>query len=67
MYFISEFKVIEDKEWLENKAGMLIECGKLFGSKAKFLEPTKRRVMIIRTIDYMAINKFPAAHNTYAQ
>ena len=54
---ISEFKIKKDKDWLENKAGMLIECGKAFGSKIKLLEPRKRRIVIIKTIDYKIVDK----------
>ncbi|MBE0662507.1 MAG: hypothetical protein IH597_08565 [Bacteroidales bacterium] len=56
LQFISKFRIIKDKDWLKNKGGMLIECGKLFASKTKMLEPRKRRVMIIKTFDYKLIN-----------
>ena len=67
LHFISEFKIIKDKKWLENKAGMLIECGKLFGSKMKAIEPRKRRIVTTKTIDYKLGDKLPAANSTYAQ
>lgn len=67
LQFISEFRIIKDKGWLKNKGGMLIECGKLSGSKVKMLEPRKRRIIIIKTIDYKEVNKLPATNNTYAQ
>jgi hypothetical protein len=57
IFLISEFKVIRDKEWIENKGGMLIEFGKQFGSKTRILEPRKRRVITTNTIDYMQVNK----------
>ena len=57
IFLISEFKIIRDKEWIENKGGMLIECGKQFGSKTRILEPRKRRVITTNTIDYMQVNK----------
>lgn len=57
LQFISELKIINDKEWVKNKSGMLIECGKLFGSRFKILEPRKRRILTIRTIDYKTVNK----------
>jgi hypothetical protein len=53
---ISEFKISRDKEWLKNKAGMLIECDKHFRSKIRILEPRKRRVITTKTIDYKDIN-----------
>lgn len=60
MKLISEFRIIRDKEWLENKGGMLIECGKHFGSKIRMLEPRKRRVITSKTIDYkLVINRLP--------
>jgi hypothetical protein len=59
-HFISEFKIIEDKEWLENKAGMLIECGKEFGSKTKAIEPRKKRVFTTKTLDYKTGDILPA-------
>lgn len=49
---IAEFEIIRDKIWLENKHGMLFECGKQFGSKNKMFEPRKRRVVVIKFQDY---------------
>lgn len=62
LHLISEFKIITDKEWLENKAGMLIECGKEFGSKIKAIEPRKKRIVTTKTIDNKIGDKLPAAN-----
>jgi len=62
LQFISGLKIINDKDWLKNKGGMLIECGKLLGSKIKMLEPRKRRVIILKTIDYKTVNKLPGTN-----
>ena len=62
LHLISEFKIIADKQWLENKAGILIECGKEFGSKIKAIEPSKKRIETTKTIDYKIGDKLPAAN-----
>jgi len=53
---ISEFSIARDKEWLENKPGMLYECGKQFRSRSKIFEPRKRRIITTKVIDYKIVN-----------
>jgi hypothetical protein len=52
---ISEFRIARDKAWLENEAGMLYECGKHFRTRIKIFEQRKRRVIVIKTIEYKAV------------
>jgi len=56
LILISEFEIKRDKQWLKNKAGMLIECGKQFGSRIKFFEPRKRRIITRITIELVMID-----------
>jgi hypothetical protein len=62
LQFISEFRIIKDKDWLMNKGGMLIECGKLSRSKAKLFESRKRRVLITKKIEYKEVDELPATN-----
>lgn len=49
---IAAFEIVRDKTWLENKPGMLFECGKRFDSSNKLYKPRKRRVAVTKFRDY---------------